>query len=260
MQRRQFIKLVGGLAIGWPLTASAQSERIRRVAILMGLAENDPETEQRLAIFKNEMEKLGWSEGRNFRIEVRFAPAGAQASQLAKELTTLQPDVILAHSAQIAGALFQQTREIPVVFVNVSDPIGAGFIVSLARPGGNFTGVLHYEPGIVGKWLAMLKEIAPTVVRVALVGDPKSLVYNYFVRTGQAAGRSLATELVPTPVENAADIERSIEAFAGTPNGGLLLPPDITTITHRDLILAHLRRNIVCRRSIPSAFLSRKAA
>jgi putative ABC transport system substrate-binding protein len=140
MQRRAFIKLVGGLAIGWPLTASAQSERIRRVAVLMGLAENDPETEQRLAIFKNEMEKLGWSEGRNFRMEVRFAPAGAQASQLAKELIALQPDVILAHSAQIAGALFKQTREIPVVFVNVSDPVGAGFIVSLARPGGNFTG------------------------------------------------------------------------------------------------------------------------
>jgi putative tryptophan/tyrosine transport system substrate-binding protein len=129
-------------------------------------------------------------------------------------------------------------REIPVVFVNVSDPIGAGFIVSLARPGGNFTGVLHYEPGILGKWLAMLKEIAPTVVRAALVGDPKSPVYNYFVRTDQAAGRSLAIELVPTPVENAADIERSIESFAGTPSGGLLLPPDITTITHRDLILA----------------------
>ena len=249
MQRRAFIKLVGGIAIGWPLTVSAQSERIRRVAVLMGLAENDPETEQRLAIFKNEMEKLGWSEGRNFRMEVRFAPAGAQASQLAKELIALQPDVILAHSAQIAGALFKQTREIPVVFVNVSDPVGAGFIVSLARPSGNFTGVLHYEPGIVGKWLAMLKEIAPTVVRVALVGDPKSLVYGYFVQTGKAAERSVSIELVPTPVENAADIKRSIESFAGTPNGGLLLPPDITTITHRDLILA-----LAARHRLPAVY------
>lgn len=238
MQRREFIKLVGGLAIGWPLTANAQSDRIRRVAILMGLPENDPETEQRLAIFKNEMEKLGWSEGRNFRIEVRFAPAGAQASQLAKELIALQPDVILAHSAQIAGALFQQTREIPVVFVNVSDPIGAGFIGSLARPGGNFTGVLHYEVGVLGKWLAMLKEIAPTVTRAALLGDPKSPVYSYFVRAGQAPAQSLAIELVPAPVENAADIERSIELFARAPNGGLVLPPDVTTITHRDLVLA----------------------
>jgi putative tryptophan/tyrosine transport system substrate-binding protein len=239
MKRRAFMRLVGGSAVFWPLTASAQqSERIRHIAILMGLAENDSETRQRLARFKNEMEKLGWSEGRNLRTEVRFAPAGAQVSQLAKELIALQPDAILAHSAQVAGALFRQTREIPVVFVNVSDPIGAGFIVSLARPGGNFTGVLHYEPGIVGKWLAMLKEIAPTVTRAALVGDPKSLVYSYFVRTGQTMGGSLSIELVPTPVESAADIERSIESFAGTPNGGLLLPPDITTITYRDLILA----------------------
>lgn len=124
------------------------------------------------------------------------------------------------------------------MFVNVSDPIGAGFIVSLARPGGNFTGVLHYEVGILGKWLAMLKEIAPTIVRASLMGDPKSPVFNYFVRAGQAAGRSLAIELVPAPVENAADIERSIELFAGMSNGGLILPPDSTTITYRDLVLA----------------------
>jgi putative tryptophan/tyrosine transport system substrate-binding protein len=239
MRRREFIKLIGSLPAAWPLAVLAQQgERVRHVAILMGLAENDPETKGRLERFRKEMEKFGWSEGRNLRIEVRFAPAGAQASELAKELIALQPDVILAHSAQIAGALFQQTREIPVVFVNVSDPIGAGFIVSLARPGGNFTGVLHYEEGILGKWLAMLKEVAPNVVRAALVGDPKSLVYNYFVRAAQAAGRSLAIELVPTPVESAADIERSIKSFASTPNGGLILPPDITTVTHRDLILA----------------------
>jgi putative ABC transport system substrate-binding protein len=239
MRRRDFIRLIGSSTVAWPLPLLAQQgERPRYIAILMGLAETDPETKERLVRFKNEMEKLGWSEGRNLRVEVRFAPAGAQVARLAKELIALQPDVILAHSAQVAGALFRQTREIPVVFVNVSDPIGAGFIVSLARPGGNFTGVLHYEPGIVGKWLAMLKEIAPTVVRAAMVGDPKSLVYSYFVRTGQAAGRSLAIELVPTPVENAADIERSIESFASLLNGGLLLPPDITTITHRDLILA----------------------
>lgn len=239
MRRRDFIKLIGSTTVAWPLPVLAQQgERVRNVAILMGLAENDPETKARLEKFRTEIEKLGWSEGRNLRIEVRFAPAGAQAPELAKELIALQPDVILAHSAQVAGALFRQTREIPVVFVNVSDPIGAGFIISLARPGGNFTGVLHYEAGIVGKWVAMLKEIAPTVVRAALVGDPKSLVYNFFVRTSQTAGRSVAIEIVPTPVENAADIERSIEAFAGMTNGGLLLPPDITTITHRDLILA----------------------
>jgi putative ABC transport system substrate-binding protein len=215
-----------------------QGERTRHMAIMMGLDENDPETKARLTRFKNEMEKLGWSEGRNLRIEVRFAPAGDRASELAKELIADKPEVILAHSAQVAGALFRQTRAIPVVFVNVSDPIGAGFIVSLSQPGGNFTGVLHYEAGILGKWLAMLKEIAPNVARAAVVGDPKSPVFNYFIRAGHAAGQSLAIELVPAPVESAADIERFIELFASNSNGGLILPPDSTTITHRDLILA----------------------
>ena len=239
MRRRDFIRLIGGGAAAWPFGGHAQQpERVRLVAILMGLAEDDPETKARLVKFRNEMEKFGWSEGRNLRIEVRFAPAGAQASELAKELIAHQPEVILAHSAQVAGALFRQTRAVPVVFVNVSDPIGAGFIVSLAQPGGNFTGVLHYEVGILGKWLAMLKEIAPNVTRAALVGDPKSPVYNYFIRAAQTAGRSLAIELVPAPVENAADIDRTIESFAGVPNGGLILPPDITTITHRGLVIS----------------------
>jgi putative ABC transport system substrate-binding protein len=239
MRRRDFIKLIGSSSASLPFPVLAQqAERIRHIAILMGLPEGDPETKARLVRFRAEMEKLGWSEGRNLRVEVRFAPAGAQASELAKELIGQQPEVILAHSAQVAGALFRQTRAIPVVFVNVSDPIGAGFIVSLAQPSGNFTGVLHYEVGILGKWLAMLKEIAPNITRAALVGDPKSPVYGYFIRAGLAAGRSLAIELVPAPVENAADIERFIESFASTSNGGLVLPPDITTITHRDLILA----------------------
>jgi len=215
-----------------------QGEHIRHIAIMMGLAENDTETEARLVKFKNEMEKLGWSEDRNLQIQIGYAPAGAQATEVANRLMASRPEVILAHSAQVAGALFRQTRTIPVVFVNVSDPIGAGFIVSLAQPGGNFTGVLHYEVGILGKWLAMLKEIAPNITRGALVGDPKSPVYGYFIGASQAPGRSLAIELVPLPVENAADIERSIDSFASGLNGGLIFPPDITTITHRDLILA----------------------
>jgi putative ABC transport system substrate-binding protein len=238
VRRRDFIKVVAGSTVAWPLVARAQSERMRQIAILMGLAENDPETKTRLERFRKDIEKLGWSEGHNVRIEIRFAPAGANAQILAKELVALKPDVILAHSAQVAGVIQRETRTIPVVFVNVSDPIGAGFIASLARPGGNFTGVLHYEVGILGKWLAMLKEIAPRLSRAALVGDPKSPVYAYFLRAGEAAARSLAIELVPAPVESAADVERSIELFASVPNGGLILPPDITTITHRDLIIA----------------------
>ena len=242
--------LLGGAAAAWPVASRAQQpERIRKVAVLMGLPENDPETKARLAKFRNDIEKLGWSEGRNVRIEVRFAPAGAQVQVLAKELVALQPDVIVAHSAQVAGALQQATSAIPIVFVNVSDPIGAGFIASLARPGGNFTGVLHYEVGILGKWLAMLKEIAPHLARAALMGDPKSPIYGYFLRAGEVAAQSLAIELVPAPVENGADIERSIESFARVPNGGLILPPDITTITHRDLILA-----LAAKYSLPAVY------
>jgi putative tryptophan/tyrosine transport system substrate-binding protein len=144
MKRREFISLLGSGAMAWPFAAFAQQgERIPRVAILMGLAEDDPETKARLGEFRKEIEKFGWSEGQNVRFDIRFAPGGVNAQALAKELIALKPDVILAHSAQVAGVVQRGTRTIPVVFVNVSDPIGAGFIESLARPGGNLTGVLH---------------------------------------------------------------------------------------------------------------------
>jgi len=170
---------------------------MQRIGVLMGLPEDDPETKARLVKFREELERLGWTEGRNVRIDTRFAPAGTQAQALAKELVDLRPDVLLAHSAQIAGALHRQTRTVPIVFVNVSDPIGAGFVDTLARPGGNMTGLLHYEEGIVGKWLGLLKEIAPRLTRAALVADPKSPVYDYFVRSANAASASPAIEVVP---------------------------------------------------------------
>jgi putative ABC transport system substrate-binding protein len=239
MRRRKFITLLGSAVAAWPLLARAQQpDHMRHIGVLMGLPEDDPETKARLAKLRQELGRLGWSEGSNVHIEVRFAPTGTHALALAKELVALQPDVILAHSAQVAGILQRATQSIPIVFVNVSDPIGAGFIASLARPGGNFTGVLHYEVGIVGKWLAMLKEIAPRLARAALMADPKSPVYTYFVRAGEAAARPLAIELVSAPVENATDIERAIESFARVPDGGLILPPDITTLTNRDLMVA----------------------
>ena len=148
------------------------------------------------------------------------------------------PDVILAHSTPVATALQRESHEIPIVFVNVSDPIGSGLIANLARPGGNITGVLFYEESIIGKWLAMLKEIAPQLTRAALVANPKTTAYDYFVRLAKAIAPSLAIELVPNPVETAADIERTIVDFARVPNGGLVLPPDNTTIIHRELIIA----------------------
>jgi putative ABC transport system substrate-binding protein len=239
LKRREFITLLGGAAAAaWPIASPAQQpEGMRHIGVLMGLSENDPETKARLVKLRQELERLGWVEGRDVRIDIRFAPAGAQAQVLAKELIDLRPDVLLAHSAQVAGALHRQTRAIPIVFVNVSDPIGAGFVDTLARPGGNLTGLLHYEEGIVGKWLALLKEIAPRLAHAALVADPKSPVHNYFVRSANAASALLAIEVVPAPVENATDIERVLETFARGSDCGLLLPPDITTITHRDLIV-----------------------
>jgi len=248
--RREFITLAGGAAAAWPLTARAQqADRMRHVGVLMGIAEDDAETKARLAKFRQELERLGWSEGRNVRIDIRFAPGGAQAQALAKELVALRPDVILAHSAQIAAALQRETRAIPIVFVNVNDPIGAGYVASVARPGGNLTGLLHYEEGISGKWLGLLKEIAPRLARAALVANPKNPVYDYFIRSANAAAASLAIELVRGPVENAADIERQLDTFAGVPDSGLFLPPDITTLIHRDLIVA-----LAARHRLPAAY------
>jgi putative ABC transport system substrate-binding protein len=245
--RRKFIALIGAAA-AWPLAARAQqTDRVRHIAVLMGLAQDDPETKARLAKFRQELDRLGWSEGRNVRIDIRFAPGGAQAQVLAKELVALRPDVILAHSAQIVAAVWRETRTIPTVFVNVSDPTGAGFVASLARPGGNLTGLLHYEEGITGKWLALLN--APRLARAALVANPKSPVYEHFVRSANAAAASLAIELVPGPVETAADIERLLDTFARVPDGGLVLPPDVTTITHRDLIIA-----LAARHRLPAAY------
>ena len=246
MKRREFITLVGGAAAGWPLAARAQQpERMRRIGVLVGNAEDDPEMQARLAGLRQGLERLGWSDGRNVRIDYRFAPAASadQAQPLAKELVALQPDVIFVQSTPLAAALQRESRAIPIVFTAVSDPIGSGFVASLARPGGNLTGLLNFEASITGKWLAMLKEIAPRLARAAFIANPKTTHYDYFLKAAEAMAPSLAIELVPSTVETAADIERVIEAFARVPNGGLLLPPDSTTAVHRDLIIALAARH-----------------
>ena len=240
MKRREFITLLGGTA-AWPLAARAQQPgRMRRIGVLTALDGDDPETKERFATFRRELERLGWSEGRNVQIDYRFAALNAnQYPVFAKEIVGLQPDVILGQSAQVVAQLQRETRTIPIVFVNVSDPIGAGFVTSLARPSGNLTGVLLYEPGIVGKWLAMLKEIAPTLKRVALLANPQTTVYEYFLRAAQDAAPALSIELVQARVQNAAeDVERAITSFAAIPHGGLLVLPDGTPIAYRDLIIA----------------------
>jgi putative ABC transport system substrate-binding protein len=251
MKRRQFITLVGGAA-AWPALAQAQ-ERMRRVGIFMGYSEDDPETKARLVKFRREFESLGWSEGRNVRIDLRFAAGNPdQFRGLAKELIDQQPDVILAHTTPVTASLRQETRTIPIVFVNVSDPVGSGFVINLARPGGNLTGVLQHEAGIAGKWLALLKEIAPHITRAALLAGPKTTAYDYFVRAAEAAAPSLAIELVPSPIDSAAGVDRVIDTFARVPNGGLVVLPDQTTFVHRDRILAQAATHLASSLHYPA--------
>ena len=209
MRRREFIKVIGA-ATAWPLAARAQQgDRIRVIAVILGYAETDPETKLRIAAFRLGLEKRGWSEGRNIRIHYFFAPADMIKEGVAKEALALRPEVILVHGTTIAAAMQRESQEIPVVFVNVSDPIGSGFIKNMARPGANLTGVMQYEPGIVSKWLSMLKEIAPRTERVAVLANPKSSPFDYFLSAAQAGAASLALEILPSPVENSpADIER----------------------------------------------------
>jgi putative tryptophan/tyrosine transport system substrate-binding protein len=250
MRRRKFIALLAGAAAG-PLAARAQqADRVRRIGVLIGYAEDDPETQARLAAFRQRLEKRGWTEGRNVHIETRFAGSDSSKYEpLAKELVATQPDVILAHTTRVAAALQRESRVIPIVFVNVSDPIGSGFVASLARPGENFTGVLQYEASVVGKWLAMLKEIEPHLERVAFVANPKTTPYDYFLRAAEAAAPALSVKMVSSTVATAVNIEQAIESFAGTPNGGLLLPPDGTTILHRDLVIA-----LAARHKLPAVY------
>jgi ABC-type uncharacterized transport system substrate-binding protein len=179
LKRREFITLVGGAAAAWPLAARAQQfDVVRRVGILISGAEADPEMQARVAAIRERLDNLGWSEGRNLRIEIRFAGGDPDRhSSLARAPVALQPDAIIAYSTPIAAALRRESRTIPIVFVNVSDPIGSGLVASLARPGGNLTGLMLYEEGIIGKWLAMLKEIAPQLARVALIANPNSTPY-----------------------------------------------------------------------------------
>ena len=255
MRRREFITLLGGAAAAWPLAARAQPERMRRIGVLASLAEDDPEMMARLAGFRQGLQKRGWSKGRNVSIDARFAPNSSadQMQVLAKELIALQPDVILAQSTPVVAALQRESRAIPIVFAGIADPIGSGFVASMPRPGGNITGLMLFEASVTGKWLAMLKEITPRLERAAFVVNPKTApYYNYYLRAAESLSPSLGIELVPSMVENAADIERTIEAFARTPNGGLLLPPDTNTNVHRDLIIA-----LAAKYSLPAVYWQR---
>ena len=239
MRRREFITLLGGAAAAWPIAARAQQrERVRRIGVLTGDGEDDPEVKARFAAFQQALEILAWPVGRNIRIDYRFADNNPDRYQkLAKDLVRLEPDLLLAYTTPVATAFGRETRSIPIVFVNVSDPVGSGLVASLAQPTGNLTGLMLYEEGITGKWLAMLKEIAPGLSRAALIANPKRTPYDYFVRSAKAVAPVLAIELAAHQVESAADIERVILSFTGEPNGGLVVLPG-TPVEHRDLVIA----------------------
>jgi putative tryptophan/tyrosine transport system substrate-binding protein len=255
MRRREFIALLGGTA-AWPLSARAQRpDQIRRVGVLMGLAEDDPDSKPRLGAFRQGLEKLGWSEGRNIHLDVRFAlPANEQQVQmLAKELLALSPDVIVSQSTALTAAFRRETRTVPIVFIAVGDPVGAGFIANLARPGSNLTGLTLYDGSVAGKWLAMLKEIDPRVTRAAFIINPKTSSFPLLARETETMAQSLAIELTLITIENAGDIGRVIESFASLPNGGLVFPPNATTTANRDLIVA-----LAARYRLPAVYAWRE--
>jgi putative ABC transport system substrate-binding protein len=252
MRRREFTALIGGAAallIGSKPSGAEEPDRVRRLGVLVGLAEDDANMKARLAGLRQGLERRGWSEGRNIRIDTRYAPGGAQVQALAKELVAWQPDVLLAHTVIPATALQRETHTIPIVFVSIGDPIGSGLITGLARPGGNITGLMTFEASIAGKWLAMLKEVAPQTKRAIFIGNPKQTTYHYYLRATETAAALLAIELVPSPVGTAAEITNRIEALARMPGTGLLVAPDIFTAAHGDLIIA-----LAARHRLPAVY------
>jgi putative ABC transport system substrate-binding protein len=236
-KRREVITLLGGAAAAWPLTARAQQpERMRRVGVLMGIAENDLQAQTWYAAFLEGLQKLGWTEGRNIRIDTRWvAPDDAVSMQrFAKELVALQPDLILSQTTPTTTALLQQTRTIPIVFVMVADPIGSGFVASLSRPGGHATGFATVEGSLGGKWLELLKEIAPRVARVAVLFDPATATFaEYFLEPVKAAAKSLGVETIVAPVHDRSELESIIATQARESNSGLIVMPDSFLQVHR---------------------------
>jgi ABC-type uncharacterized transport system substrate-binding protein len=246
MKRREFITLLGGAAAVWPLTARAQQgERMRRVAFLHPYTENDPEVLARVVAFRQGLEALGWTENRNIRIEHRYSGGDLGQIQVhATELVRSAPDLIVGSGTPIIAALQRATDAIPIVFNVVNDPVGQGFVATLSNPGGNITGFTFIDFPLIGKWLEMLKEIAPDVRRVTLLFNPDSApFYPVFLREFGAAPASLAVELSASPVRNEAEIEAAITAFARESGGGLIPAPDAFVNTRRQLIMALAQRH-----------------
>jgi len=250
MQRRQFITLLGGTAVGWPLAVRAQQgERMRRIGVLLPATAVDAGFQTFVGAFLQGLQSLGWSIGRNVRIDTRWATDAGEIRRHAAELAALAPDVILAHGASTVGALLQATRTVPIVFPVVSDPVAAGYVDSMARPGGNATGFTSFDWGVSAKWLELLKQTAPGVARVAVLRDATQGSGNSQFAVIQAAGPALRVEVKPVNMRDAEEIERAVSAFARSPGGGLIVAAGPAAYNYRDLIVT-----LAARHKLPAVY------
>jgi putative ABC transport system substrate-binding protein len=245
---------VGGAAATWPLAARAQqTKQMRRIAVLMVMGADDPEGQARVAAFAQGLQQLGWTVGQSVQIDYRWASVNTEElRKYAAELVALKPDVILAHSSSAVAPLLQATRTVPIVFTNVVDPVGAGYVDSLARPGGNATGFTVFEYAMGGKWLQLLKEIAPHVTQAAVVRDSAIAAGPAEFGAIQAVAPSLGVELRPVDIRDASEVERAITMFAGSPNGGLIVTGSAAATIHRQLIVA-----LAARHQLPAVYYTR---
>ena len=250
MRRREFITLLGGAAVVWPLAARAQTKQMRRIGVLMGLVAGDPEAQSRVVAFESGLRDLGWVKGRNLLIEYRWAGDGNVLRDHAAELLAMAPDLILANSTPVTAALREQSGTVPIVFTQVTDPVGQGLVPNLAHPGGNLTGFTSFEFSIGTKWLEALKQTAPHVTRLALVFNPQSAPFaELFMRPIKAAALSLSVEPIGAAVRDPADVDRVFDTLAREPNGGLMVLPDISMINYREPIIA-----LAARHSVPAVY------
>jgi putative ABC transport system substrate-binding protein len=256
MKRREFINLLGGMAVGWPLAARAQqTERVRRIGVLIGAAVDADDTDARanIAAFLQVLQQLGWTDGRNLRIDIRWGGGNAEnIGKYAAELVSLAPDVILASGTVAMAPLLQATRTVPIVFTAVADPVGAGFVDSLARPGGNATGFMQFEYSLSGKWLELLKQLVPGVTRAAVLRD--AAISSGIGQFGaiQSVAPSLGVELSPINVRDAGELERAVAAFARASNSGLIVTGSALSLLHRELIIA-----LAARHKLPAVYFRR---
>jgi putative ABC transport system substrate-binding protein len=257
LKRRDVIALLGGAAAAWPLAARAQPDGMRRIGVLMAYDASDQEGQAWVAAFRDGLQKLGWMEGRNIRIDSRWAAADAESRQrFAKELVALAPDLILTQNTPTTLAMMEQTRTIPIIFANVVDPVGSGFVAGLPRPGGNVTGFTTMEPTMAGKWLELLKEIAPRVRRVAFLFNPATAPFaEYYLNPFRAAAQSFGVEAIAAPIHDVSELESAIAAQAREPGGGLIVMAEAFLNVHRAEVIS-----LAARHRLPAVYAYRSFA